>query len=146
MQKSFKLLFAISLTMLAAFANPVFSEEYSKQFINHSNQNWSVMFTEIYGGKIDINGSQCQNSPAGRFCLVKPGESVDIIFTNWNDYQGHSKVLITDYNGTTKAFKVASTNINRKNDIRIFHSGNTGAVSLNEPRNGDISIDSGDSW
>jgi hypothetical protein len=113
-----------------------------RHIYNQSSQFWKFHFTYA--------GSGGQDSGAGDFigcrgagdyqCDVPPGATVTIRFWGRTPASGMS---ITDAHGTERTFDYDGNAIDRilqGECQKIDHDGGTGAVSMNEPDNGDFSI------
>lgn len=105
--------------------------EYRRSVVNFSSKPWTVSFTDATFSLFSLN---CPYTP---ICTLQPGESVMLISFPHTS----SSILFLDENKKGQSF--IYTTIDRTPYIK--HSGRTGSVVLNEPRDGDVVIQ-GDVW
>lgn len=141
---SFKKLYAIAaLTLLGATG--VASADCVAHIYNDSNQPWTFDFSTSVGS---IMVGYCTGgAPGTGHCTVAPhtGDTALNITTNaFGDIEG--SVAIRDSRGGYRSFTIsAAVGSYPYTCDYIDHSGRTGAVSMNDPSDGDLHA-TGDFW
>lgn len=82
-----------------------------------------------------MNGTDCP--PDSTKCTLPPGGVIEVDYYNGGFSTTKGNVYVTDSYQLTKSFKFGQ---DRTACEYIQHSGDTGAISVNDPANGDISI------
>lgn len=117
------------------FSSPAMADCGTRHFYNHSRETFTLFMGDAGTCSI-LNASG--KAPNVRGCEIPPGQTAEIHYDNtyWQDAMearnnvGTITVRSKDYR---KEFKVLTTL------CYIKHDGNTGAVSVNDPVDGDIS-------
>ena len=114
----------------------------NRHIYNNSDQSWT--FLKGPGdnhGNIWFSGDGSGAAENGPW-VVPPHSTASIQYTS-EDGLINGNWKIVDHLGVDKSFWYH--NIIESDDVYITHDGNTGAVSLNDPANGDLAV-GGSNW
>lgn len=123
---------------------------------NHSQKSWTfqafpssgnVWFYSDTSKRVGLNETpagplDCKPNDENGPCSIAPGSYVAIKYTQSAGLATGS-MHITDVNGVTKYWAYSSPDVYQCPSIE--HGGDTGAVSMNDPSNGDYNIE-GNNW
>jgi hypothetical protein len=117
----------------------------TRHIYNNSNKPWtfSLGWSGPPPGPADFYG--CDYNQDHDICKVMPQQTATIAFTGG---VAATNMNITDSNGVRRSFDYDNTSVAaifRGECQYVQHDGGTGAVSVNDPANGDFSI-GGDNW
>lgn len=133
-----KLLLCLISVLLSSL---VYADNCHRTIQNNSNQTWYFRFIPYYGG-IHFTPNTCSE---GRRCPVPPHATVNIEYTHTGGWERGAVYIYEDgWSGRGKMFDYTNAVVGSRCP-HILHSGATGAVSLNEPAEGDFVIEK-DQW
>jgi len=133
--KTFVSLVLALATTTSALAAPKHQPHLScyRHIYNTSGGAWTFSATNNYGNLwFPTNLQSC--TPKNGPCVVPPGTTIQIQYTQQAGYSS-GNITITDQTGASNSFGYSNSIYDCP---RIQHSGSTGAVSVNDPANGDM--------
>lgn len=130
---------AVVLTLLVSQGAHAYGQSCTRHIYNHSDKPW--IFTagggsqngNVYFGKNATNCVSKKNGP----CTIPPNKTVAISFTSTENMIGGT-MYITDYLNNKRSYSYGDALF--VTCVKIRHDGDTGAISMNDPSDGDYSI------
>jgi hypothetical protein len=130
-----------AILALGLLATATAAQACDRHIYNKSAKPWTFSATNSIGNLYFTQGLFACKSPKNGPCTIPPHTNVAIQYTTTAGLS-NGTVYIRDWRGETRSFDYRGA---ASNCPSISHHGNTGAVSVNDPADGDLNA-WGDSW
>lgn len=128
----------ISVTILgfSGLAFAVAGVACQNHIYNNSKRNWTIAYyTNSSNSHVSLSGAHCPSGSSQ--CSVEPGQTLEVDYIHSAPADPSGTVAVLDDTGKMNSYKFESDGARCE---YIKHSGDTDAISVNDPANGDISI------